>query len=65
MEKETILKLIDLKVELREVEKQYDKELQECVKNNSYFFNEGGTTRASERTHELEDEIEALIREDK
>ena len=58
--KEKILELIELKIRLMEYEKEHQEEVDKCVENGSYYFAEGGTTTATERIRELEQQIEDL-----
>lgn len=63
MEKEQILKLVELKVKLMEAEKEHAKELDEAVESGSYAFAEGYKSKAMREIEELEKEIKLLTKE--
>ena len=56
-----ILDVIDLKIEIASLKEEVEKETDEILENNCYFFMEGGTTYKRDRLYELEEKLDKLL----
>lgn len=60
MEKDKILKLINLKIRLNNAERKHERELDHAREQGSYAYAEGYKSRAMVEIEELEKQIEEL-----
>ena len=60
MEKEQILKLIELKCELIKAEEKHEKELTEARNNGSYAYAEGYVSPVMDEIESLQKEIDII-----